>query len=53
MNCHLVHSRFQYLIFEDSKYGATEENQWPVGRFIDRTVGPLFDLDRVTYVEHK
>ena len=41
------HRRIQYLISEDSKYGPREDHQWPVRGFMDRVVGPSFDLERV------
>ena len=43
MNRHLVQRRFQYLILEDSKYGAIEEHHRPVDGLTDRSVGPPFD----------
>ena len=40
VNHHLVQRRCQYLISEYSKYGHSEEHQWPVGGSTDRVVGP-------------
>lgn len=53
MNRHLVQRRFQYLILEDSKYGAIEEYRRRVNGYMDRSVGPLFDSERVQSREEK
>lgn len=53
VNHHFVKRRFLYLILEDSKYGAIEEYRRRVNGYMDRSVGPLFDSERVQSGEEK
>lgn len=47
VNHQLVQRRFQYLIFQDSKYGATEEHRWTLDGSIDHNVCLSFDSEKV------